>query len=73
MPNRDLSESDTFKAATGEDFIRVEGKGTPAFDYQNWAKMFFAANNYCSRKKISDHIFFVFPDLIKQRRPPEFL
>jgi putative DNA primase/helicase len=44
LPSRDLSDSDKFKAATGEDFIRVEQKNVPAFDYNNWAKMIFAAN-----------------------------
>lgn len=44
VPNRDLTESDVFKAACGEDYINVEQKGVPAFDYYNWAKLLFAAN-----------------------------
>ena len=44
LPMKDLSESETFKNATGDDTIRVEDKGLKAFNYLNWAKMFFGAN-----------------------------
>jgi len=44
LPARDLSETDVFKNASGQDKIRVENKFTKAFDYRNTAKLFFSAN-----------------------------
>ncbi len=44
LPAKDLSETDIFKAATGQDTLRVEDKFQKAFDYQNTAKMIFSAN-----------------------------
>lgn len=44
LPLKDLSESETFKNATGDDTIRVENKGLQSFNYLNWAKMLFGAN-----------------------------
>jgi putative DNA primase/helicase len=44
LPAKDLSETETFKAATGNDAIRVEDKFKKAYDYRNTAKMIFSAN-----------------------------
>jgi len=44
LPAKDLSETETFKNATGQDTIRVENKFTKSFDYLNKAKMIFSAN-----------------------------
>lgn len=45
LPQKDLSETDTFKCLTGGDAIRVEGKFMKAFDFKNEAKLIFSANN----------------------------
>jgi putative DNA primase/helicase len=39
LPAKDLSETDVFKNATGQDTIRVEDKFTKSFDYRNTAKI----------------------------------
>jgi putative DNA primase/helicase len=44
LPAKDLSETDIFKAVTGQDTIRVEDKFMKAFDILNTAKMVFSAN-----------------------------
>lgn len=45
LPQKDLSETDTFKCLTGGDTIRVEAKFMKAFDFKNEAKLMFSANN----------------------------
>jgi putative DNA primase/helicase len=44
LPAKDLSGTENFKMATGQDTIRVENKFTKSFDYRNTAKLFFSAN-----------------------------
>lgn len=44
LPQRNLSDTDTFKCLTGSDTIRVEHKYKQPFDLKNTAKMVFSAN-----------------------------
>jgi P4 family phage/plasmid primase-like protien len=44
LPAKDLSDTQIFKNATGDDTISVENKFMKAFDYKNTAKIIYAAN-----------------------------
>lgn len=45
MPVKKLLDTGIFKAATGEDYLTVEKKGQDGFEFVNYAKFFFSANN----------------------------
>lgn len=44
IPDMALSNTGTFKGLTGDDRVRAEEKGKPAFDFWNRAKLIFSAN-----------------------------
>jgi len=44
IPDMALSNTATFKGLTGDDRIRAEEKGKPAYDFWNRAKLIFSAN-----------------------------
>ncbi len=44
LPAKDLSDTSAFRMATGGDTLRAQEKFRPAFNFQNKAKMIFAAN-----------------------------
>jgi P4 family phage/plasmid primase-like protien len=44
IPDMALSNTGTFKGLVGDDRVRAEGKGTPAYEFWNRAKLLFSAN-----------------------------
>lgn len=44
IPDMALSDTATFKGLTGDDRVRAEEKGKPAYDFWNRAKLLFSAN-----------------------------
>lgn len=44
IPDLALSNTGIFKGLTGDDMVQAEGKGTPAYEFWNRAKLLFSAN-----------------------------